>query len=228
MEFVLNSCEDGQKILAKVAGDDKVERKKALLRSYSLTYGNDICKAINQKRSSAQSAIYEAVMLRQTGENRGRVPLPGNFLKIIRRKGLSYKTLEGADGPTAENIAAVDSNRETFDWCADDLVPKLVSCANWGPNQKYYGHLSTYTHNGDEELCVPVNAEAFFMLILENCEIKWNYCVRQKLKKQQINKRAVKWNETKYSSSKAGHNQFGGWNDEGRVRFGELQEIIHK
>ena len=228
MEFVLQSCEDGRKILVKVAGDGKEAEKKALLRSYSLTYGDDTCKTINQKRSSCQHEIYEAVMERRTGEKRGRVPPPANFLKIIKRKGLSYTTVEGAEGPTAENIAAVDSNREVFDWYVDELLPKLVAFANWGPNQKFHGHVSTHTHPGDDALCVPVNAEAFFMLILENCQVKWDYCARQKLKKAVINQKAVKWNDTKYSSSRSGHNTFGGWNDEGRVRFGELQDIIQK
>jgi hypothetical protein len=120
MERILLSCEDGVKILSKVDGADKQEARKELLRSYSLTYGPDICKAINGKRSTTQSALFKAVMDRiKEGK---RVPRQTVFLKIIRRKGLQYRTEEGAEGPTPDNIEVVDSNREVFDWYVDQLL----------------------------------------------------------------------------------------------------------
>ena len=227
MENILLSCEDGVKILAEYDGDDKKGERAALIRSYSLTYGPDICKSINGKRSSTQSALYDCVMTRRN-EHKKRVPKPDVFLKIIRRKGLQYKIEEGETEPTPENKRAVDSNREVFDWYVDELLPKVVGFSNWGPNQKFHGKVSSYTLPNSEELYVPKNAEAFIMLIMENCEKKWDYCYRCLAKGKKINRKAVKWNDTKYSSARSGHNPFGGWNDEGRIRFVKLQEIIGK
>lgn len=226
MERILLSCEDGVKILSKVDGADKQEARKELLRSYSLTYGPDICKAINGKRSTTQSALYKAVMDRL--KEKKRVPKPKTFLKIIRRKGLQYRTEEGADGPTPDVIEVVDSNREVFDWYVDQLLPKVVGFCNWGPNQKFHGHVSTYTQPDSDELYIHKNAEAYIQLIIENCEVKWDYCIRRMQQGKEINTKSKKWNNTLYSSSRSGHNMFGGWNDAGRVRFAKLQELIGK
>ena len=72
---------------------------------------------------------------------------------------------------------------------------------------------------------VSANAEAFVMLLWENAEEKWKYMMRCQEKKTKPNMKSVKM-ETRYSSSKSGHNVFGGWDQAGRDRFEELTREI--
>jgi hypothetical protein len=219
MEMILMKHDHTAAIITGLTDDDKA----ATIRNYSLTYGPGICDTINSKRSTTQSAICDVVLGRKkTGK---RIPSVANLLLIIRRKGLAYSIKEGESEPTDENKKLVDSNRDIFDWYVDKLVPKVVGFASWGPNQKHYGNLSTFAPGGETEPYVPANAEAFIQLLFENAETKWKYLMRCQARKDKPNKRCVHM-DTKYSSARSGHNNFGGWNQEGRNRFEELRKKI--
>jgi hypothetical protein len=220
MEAILLSTPATAKLVQGLDDDEK----KVLLRSYSVTYGYQICRIINDKRSSVQTAVCDAVMLRR--KEGGRIPTVGNMLQFIRRKNLDYSIEEGETEPSASNVAMVESNLEVFDWYSNKLVGKVVGYSSWGPNQKHFGHLSTYAPAGaDQDVYVPANAEAFIQLLFENAEQKWLYMARCQTQRIKPNKKSIKM-ETKYSSSKKGHNKFGGWDQLGRNRFMELRGII--
>ena len=227
MEEILLSTPHTANILVDLEGDERT----STLRSYFLTYGQKICDIINSKRSASQTDICKELLKRQA--KGGRIPPVGNMLYIIRRKGLDYRTFElEGDEPNEEeeakikkNRLAVDSNCEVFDWYSNRLVAKTVGHASWGPNQKHFGHLSTYSPGGSTEPYVPANAEAFVVLLWENAEEKWKYMMRCQEKNRKPNMKSVKM-KTKYSSSSSGHNVFGGWNQAGRDRFEELTREI--
>ena len=101
----------------------------------------------------------------------------------------------------------------------------MTGFANWGNNQKHFGHLSTYAPGGSTEPYVNANAEAFVMLLCENAEAKWKHLMRCQTKKMKPNKKCVHM-DTKYSSFRSGHNMYGGWKQEGRDPYEELTRII--
>lgn len=175
MHKILKSCDHGRDALDGLEGD----ALDAMVRSYSLTYGQIINDTINGKRSQVQTSIWKVVKARKLAGK--RVPKPSTMLQIIRRKGLRYTIEEGKTEPTRENKEEVDSNREVFDWYSDELIGKVVPYADWGPAQKYHGHLSTYGPPDKEgEVYVPANAEGFVQLMMENCDTKWKYTLQEK------------------------------------------------
>jgi hypothetical protein len=223
MKNLMLSTDHGTQVLDGLSDVDQ----KQLVRSYSLTYGYPMLKTINGRRSTTQSAIQKAVMKR--GRSGKRIPTVATLLQIIRRKGLNYVIEDGDEGPTPENKTMVDGNREIFDWYVDELLVKVCGISMWGPNQKFYGNVSTWAPPGDpENPYISANSEAFVQLMFENCEVKWSYMLRCIKRKVAINDKSKKMDAYKFSDKKSGHNPFGGWKDEGRQRFQELRKKIAK
>jgi hypothetical protein len=185
MEEILLLMDSTANILFGLAGAKRKSTIRSSICSYSLTYGQKICDTVNVKRSSSQTDVCKEVLKRKAAG--GRIPTVGSMLNIIRRKGLDYRTFEfEGDEPNEKELAqvkknrlAVDSNCEVFDWCSNRMVAKMVAFSSWGPNQKHFGHLSTYSPAGSTEPYVPANAEAFAVLLWENAEDKWKYLANE-------------------------------------------------
>lgn len=203
------------------------EEKQATSHSYALTYGKFICPIINGRRSTVQQQLQKAFIAR--AKEGSYIPPPAKFLQIIRRKGLNYKIKDGETEPTPENKTEVDRNRDVFDWYSDVLVPKAVGISNWGPNQKYHGHLATYAPPDDpDHPYVNAGGEAFVPTCYENCGVKWPYIFRCIAKGKDVDVNHSKMDTYAFSNRKAGTDCFGGWSEDGRIRYREIRSMISK
>jgi hypothetical protein len=74
---------------------------------------------------------------------------------------------------------------------------------------------------------VSVSDEAIALLIVENCEVKWNCQVRRELAGKKQDEDKMK-RMVLYTTSSGGSCMFGAWSKEGRLRFKEIRAKIKK
>ena len=129
---------------------------------------------------------------------------------------------------SAKNKRLNDTNKKQqkrFDVWVDRIMP-VVAGKDWKVETRCMTTMGVPLDGStDGPPPVAVADEAIALLIIENCEVKWNYQVRRELADKELNVEKME-EMVKYTSSKAGSNMFGAWDKAGRLRFKELRAKI--
>jgi len=123
--------------------------------------------------------------------------------------------------------------KELFIWYYDEYLPAVLPKEFWKEDIRYYKLLTdTITIAGKEKVLVTVTAEAFGLLMWDNCHDKWcNFC---NFKDQHGEKAAIPTGKedgaelhlAKWSDGKEGQVLYGGWKEEAYDRFEQIKKDI--
>ena len=114
---------------------------------------------------------------------------------------------------------ALRKNEDAFRWFAFRFLECVAGVNAW-KKQKTKVTVSAFDPNTKCPY-VSVSDEAFALLLLENYLVKWKY----RWQCHQDNKQYQR-QPGRYTSSNAGHVEFGGWTNKGIMRFNELVQIV--
>lgn len=123
------------------------------------------------------------------------------------------------DFPSLTSFAALRKNEDTFTWFAFKFLECVAGVNAW-KRRKMKVTVSAFDPTTKCPY-VSISDEAFALLLLDNYLVKWKY----RWQCEQDNKQ-YKRQPGRYTSSNAGHVEFGGWTNEGIMRFNELVEIV--
>ena len=134
------------------------------------------------------------------------------------------------DDATEQERADYESNKEEFaakqeilTWYLDSYVPYAVGLEFWGPNIRPFKFMTDTKAvagdpSGKKKVLVTITSEAFEHVIYANCRNKWlaDFTLKAKNKKAKIpkydkDKPETHKHQNKWSSSRTGQVQGGGW-----------------
>jgi hypothetical protein len=175
--------------------------------SWIETYKTHIKKALYAKRNYATSQLKLAAF--QLFDKNKPFPTVAMVLKCVNR--------------------TIDVNNEeemvVFQWYWEVLLPKMVGAAEWGSTVRYYNTISAARLPDDarKRKLVTSSHEGMILAIWDNNFEKWQYLFEQAA--QEENKGKKQKNEGgKYTSTKKGQRQFGGWEPHGIEAFNRYCE----
>jgi hypothetical protein len=179
--------------------------------------------------------------MNETG--RETLPSPDVFIKNIATRDFSEWDLLDTDSDDVKNTktAAKNDAMDLFDVYTEIMVWAVAGTKLWNPNIRHFEPMTTSklpnTHL--EQLRIPASTEAMAIVAYINNYKKWN--ASYAWKKANYGKGKVpKWSnkrptefvefQEEYSSGKVKVDkpEWGGWSDEGKMKFVELQAIITK
>ena len=225
--------------------DKPVEEQKKWFKKFAACYGTIVTHQLNDQRSYVQQNLKKLYF--DLWEKGKTAPTSKQLLCIaLRRDLLDVRAVEAVEAEeTVEEteteeaieaveakdaVAAVDNsfNKLIFEWYWVEILGKVAGNLYWGPNQKFYGRISTSMPVGETAFkCIPSCTEAAAVLVVENCWLRWKYlwkCKQEKVKPDKKHKHF----KPLYSDSCSGQQKFGGWKPEGRIRFKKLKVRIGK
>ena len=205
--------------------EDSPKVMKMCREEFIMTLSDFVRDQFNYVKSNHQAPVKKWVMDRYA---------KGQFIPTVEEVALvaSRKGLSNGD----QNL---ERNQVVFDMYWDEMLPKTVGNANWGPNKRHYGLLSTH-HAPDSNEAHPYvtpSDEGFFLVLYENGHDKWEYydqCARPKPTDANKNPKAetpdpkVADSKCKFTNARAGQAKFGGWLKAGRKRYKEYQDLVVK
>ena len=192
-----------------------VENKDDNIEAFANTYGDEICKVINNKRSNAQSGLKKAFLDRAA--NGLTFPDPDQLLAIVKRKGLDFD----ANDP-AKNAQA----REWFMWYWECLLPKVGGIDRWGYSIRNFGLISEHAPKNDSHTkFITSSDEALVVTLYENCGQRFPYLAHCQAMKTEHDQQHKSY-QSKYSDSHSGQSKWGGWSAAGRKRYKVLRKAI--
>jgi hypothetical protein len=131
------------------------------------------------------------------------------------------------------NTDEAQISKELFLWYYDEYLPAVLPKEFWKEDIRYYKLLTdTVNIAGKEKVLVTVTAEAFGLLVWENCREKWcNFCL---FKDQHGEKAPIPTGKepgaenhlAKWSDGKEGQVLYGGWKEEAYDRFEQIKKDI--
>ena len=216
--------------------DDEVQK-------YVNTYGKDMCILMNDIRSQHQSNLRKVWM-----ENRkkGIVDSADMLLKVALREPKHHEILPEDTEDEEVNAANKEINEDTqryrdrFVRLISQYVPKCIHKSKWNPKIMAQHLISDGDGNGS--LFVPPAAEAMAIMFVKNNENKWVWACgveevhpgveayKAELKNQGKTKETLEDHEKEpkplYSDSHCGAKHYGGWKQEGKLRFWEVEKMI--
>jgi hypothetical protein len=113
-------------------------------------------------------------------------------------------------------------DKEAFLWFTDSLLECVCGKKAWGAKKKYRSRISDVKYDNTKESIVTVSDEAFALLPYENDIDKWI------TKYHNPPPPGIKGSKImgKYMRSSIGYSEYGGWSEEGVIRFNELCSIV--
>ena len=179
----------------------------------------------NTIKSNHQAPVKKWVMERY--EKGKFIPTVEQLVLVASRQGLS------------EGDPNLGTNQVVFDVYWDEMLPRTVGNASWGPNKRRYGLLSTHhAPNSDEDHpYVTPSDEAFFLVLYENGYDKWKYyhqCAHPEPTKENPEPKAVEPDAKvadsmcKFTNARAGQAKFGGWMKPGRKQYKKYLDLVVK
>ena len=129
-----------------------------------------------------------------------------------------------------------DPVNDTFNkvalWYFDRWLPYAAKKEFYNENIRYYKLFTDKMNvNGQQKVCVTITAEAFALLVLENCHTKWQKIF--KYKKEHGKKAAIpakgdaaKPYRGKWSEPKQGQVKLGGWNEAALVFMSQMEDKL--
>ena len=123
--------------------------------------------------------------------------------------------------------------KELFLWYYDEYLPAVLPKEFWKEDIRYYQLLTdTTTIAGKEKVLVTVTAEAFGLLMWENCRKKWcNFCDYKDKHGEKApiptgKEPGAEQHLAKWSDGKEGQVLYGGWKEEAYDRFEQIKKEI--
>lgn len=231
-------CEE---VMANVPGFQQLledeDMKPLYIRAFTQVHGGDICRKINDLRTGVASSMKKSVEKYYIAN--GKVPTTATLRDVIYRK-----NLHNPDEPSAGEFAKMTQqekkkaqetkkkiidNQEIGVWYIEALLPCVCSKNRWGHNIRNYTTISHGICPGSDDKYVTSSDEALVLATYENYRTRWIYTA--KLKQEGVKNLTKAHKEhadykTKWVKTKAGSKQYGGWELEGRVQFGQYRKKI--
>ena len=135
----------------------------------------------------------------------------------------------------ARDAANYKEKVEILLWYFDSYMPAAAGRASYGPDIRWYKRAtSAIVVAGKRQTQVPHNAEAFGLLVFENCISKWQHICPMKVAdpswsvptRKKNDPQVMKYYITKWSDGKTGQVQGGGWKDEAYDRYTFYQQHV--
>ncbi len=217
---------------AKMVSEDEAVMDENVEIFYDV-YGNEICKALNGKRSTVCGQLGKAYTKRfLEGKT---MPTPGQLKTVILRRDLVPREIpEGTEGEELAEIQAynkeVELNLDFFEWYWECCLPTIVGKHCWGHSIRNYTTISNGTFPDDaHKKYITSSDEALVQILYENCGQRFPFSAKLKaegVKELEPKHRKDPKYQSKYSQDHLGNVQWGGWTVEGRNRYRELRKII--
>jgi hypothetical protein len=166
-------------------------------------YKTCVLGSLNSKRSSCQQAAADCVKaLLKAKQHRDEVAPPPYSVDMLGKLRQSQS----------------DQEKEAFIWFTDSLLECVCGKIAWGSKKKYQSRISDAKYDNTSESIVTVSDEAFALLLYENYIDKW---ITRYHNPPPSGVRGSKI-MGKYTRCSIGSSEYGGWSEEGVVRFNEL------
>ena len=111
--------------------------------------------------------------------------------------------------------------REAFQWFTGELLECVVGKAAWS-KKKYQSRISEAEYANTTEKIVTVSDEAFALILYENYIDKWIARYHNPIADGERGKKIL----GKYTRSSVGYSEYGGWSEEGVIRFNQLCQTV--
>ena len=201
-------------------GHEDVDQE-ANIKAFHTTYGDEVVKALNGRRSDAQSSVRKAYVARA---KEGKfMPCPDRILEVVLRKYMRAGVNHEETGEVITEEYA-KTNRELFMWYWDKLLIAVCGSQRWSHSQKYFLLPSTAKINGTQTKFVNSGDEAMIVLYFENCGQRFPYCASLPTGQNMDLKHPLY--QAAYSDGNGGQQKWGGWSADGRIRFRQLRKKI--
>ena len=169
------------------------------------------------------------------------LPDPQLLVDVIAVRDFSrYDEEEGdTDDDKEKKKAGRDHAELVMDMYNECLVTGIANAKPWSPEIRHFEPMTTSqmpAAAGEGQLRIPASTEAMAILAYENNKSKWQAMAKWRKDHPRANfptyssknpDSLVEFKEL-YSSCQGKTDPWGGWNDEGRKRYVELQKMIHQ
>ena len=188
------------KVMAVVIESKKPADPPKFVRLYKTC----VLGSLNSKRSPCQQAVSDCVKALLKAKQHGSKVNPPPYSIDMLCKLRQSQTPE---------------EKEAFLWFAHSLLECVCGKIAWGAKKKYRSRISDAKYDNTKE---SVSDEAFVILLYENYIDKWITRYHNPpppgIKGRKI--------MGKYTRSRIGYSEYGGWSEEGVIRFNELCSIV--
>jgi hypothetical protein len=199
----ITSGEHFNRVMQVVVDSEKPADASKFVRIYKTC----VLGALNTKRSTCEAAAGEAVM---------KLLKTKNHLDEVEPPPYSMETL----CLLRQSRTAVE--REAFLWFTGELLECVCGKRAWGARMKYKATISEAKDKDTGEIVVTVSDEAFALLLFENYIDKWIKRYHEDKNGDEKSKRMA----GRYTKSNIGYSEYGGWSEDGVLRFNELCEMV--
>jgi hypothetical protein len=169
-------------------------------------YKTCVVGSLNTKRSSCEQSAAETVrkLLKEKNHLDEVAPAPYSMETLCKLR----------QSQTPEE-------REAFQWFTGELLECVVGKAAWS-KKKYQSRISEAEYANTTEKIVTVSDEAFALILYENYIDKWITRYHNPIADGERGKKIL----GRYTRSSVGYTEYGGWSEEGVIRFNELCQTI--
>lgn len=190
------------------------------------TYSNDCREALNDQRSYVQSQM-KKVANKLLAKEEDPLPSIEDIYKVATR---IIPLLPDDPNDTSEEAVAQRAEHERlmniFLWYWDDLLPACAGNIYWRDGIRRSQCITVANHEGKH--CIPASTEAMTAIMYDNCSEKWASMWDKKKEDPEYKipkkKEDPDYEEMlpKYSDPAAGQSKYGGWSEEGLLKYSEL------
>ena len=211
IKFIINDVVL-ERVMARLEKEENFSgdaRQQVVFRRMYRTAAMD---ALNAKRSSCEQMGAKIChkYLKELVQEKGVSVLDQNACRLFKMEDL----LKMRMSETAEECNA-------FLWFYGEFLEAVAGRLTWG-KQKYHQTVSEAKDFSDaRQSIVSITDEAFALLMIENYRNKWEShfrCSETGMAKVKV--------EAKYTSSRLGTTEYGGWSWEGFQRFNQLVKLV--
>ena len=172
----------------------------------------DVRTALNRQRNYVQQELREVMEEECFQKNMiEEFPNEEQILDVVLRIKLDDQT------PEAERLV----HEKLFDNYWNVLIPKVAGHSHWGPSKRHHELMSFGKEDPKDKKCqcyVTASDEAFLAMIWLNCYKKWAYKHKCKVENREPDEKDPEM-QTPYTNSKVGQKKFGGWTDDGILKY---------
>lgn len=201
----ITSGEYFNKVMQVVVDVEKPADTSRFVRIYKAC----VVGSLNAKRSTCEQAARDAFMMLLKRKN---------HLDEVAPPPYSMETLcKLRQSRTADE-------KEAFLWFAGELLECVSGKRAWGARKKYKATISEAKSNETGESIVTISDEAFALLMYENYMDKWIERYHDEKRGEPGKKRIA----GRYTKSSIGYCEYGGWSEDGVLRFNELCKMVQE
>lgn len=210
LKFVTNDALFWKAMKVVIDAEDPVEQSR-----FVKIYKTCVLQSLNTKRSTCEQAgakiARELLIAKNHPIGSREPPYSVETLCKLRR-------------------SRTDHEREAFHWFVGEFLECVSGRRVWG-RKKFTHRVSDPMERGSAEKVVTVSDEAFAILVYENYIDKWlrKYtCEQQGVQGEDTNEieKRIKGRYTAGTTTRAANIMYGGWSDEGLIRFNQLCRLV--